>query len=278
VLNPYSLLSFFSGMRFYNYWYVSGSPKFLLDFIKKDPGKYTKLKNVILTEYMLDAVDIDKITLEPLLFQTGYLTVKAATDNEYAPIYTVDMPNHEVRDAFNLHILSALSENDDVRTGQARLELREALDMYDLERFLDILRGLFASIPYNLHIPREAYYHSVFYSVMTALGFDMDAEVAVSGGRIDAVLETRDRVYIMEFKYVGGHQDADAGVGVGGQQDVCAGVNEGGQQEADAGVGVGEKRKLADGNRGAVDGSRGLASKALDDAMAQIESRGYHRK
>ncbi|MCL1809046.1 MAG: PD-(D/E)XK nuclease domain-containing protein, partial [Clostridiales bacterium] len=61
--------------------------------------------------------------------------------------------------------------------------------------------GLFASIPYELHVDREAYYHSVFYAVMNVLGFDIDAEVSVSGGRVDAVLELEDNAYVMEFKY-----------------------------------------------------------------------------
>jgi len=70
-----------------------------------------------------------------------------------------------------------------------------------LQTVLERLRGLFASIPYQLHIAEEAYYHSIFYAVMNMLGFDVYAEVSTSRGRIDAVLELSDRVYIMEFKY-----------------------------------------------------------------------------
>ena len=67
---------------------------------------------------------------------------------------------------------------------------------------LEALRALFASIPYHLHIDMEAYYHSIFYAVMSVLGFDMDVEVAVSKGRVDAVLELPVKVYVMEFKYL----------------------------------------------------------------------------
>jgi len=66
---------------------------------------------------------------------------------------------------------------------------------------LELLRGLFASIPYQLHIKEEAYYHSIFCAAMMMLSFDMGVEVSVSRGRIDALLELSDRVYIMEFKY-----------------------------------------------------------------------------
>jgi len=71
----------------------------------------------------------------------------------------------------------------------------------DLEEMLAILRSLFAGIPYQLHNDREAYYHSIFYAVMTVLGFEIDAEVSTAKGRVDAVLELDDRVYVMEFKY-----------------------------------------------------------------------------
>ena len=74
---------------------------------------------------------------------------------------------------------------------------------------LELLRALFASIPYQLHINREAYYHSIFFAIMSVLGFDMDAEVQTSKGRIDAVLELGDKVYIMEFKYKDCVPDAD---------------------------------------------------------------------
>jgi len=72
------------------------------------------------------------------------------------------------------------------------------------------MRALFASIPHQLHISREAYYHSIFYAVLNLLGFKIAAEVSVSGGRIDAVLELQDKVYIMEFKYKDCPQDATA--------------------------------------------------------------------
>ena len=88
-----------------------------------------------------------------------------------------------------------------MHTKRAQKEISDALRAGDLQRVLDMLRGLFASIPYNLHVDLEAYYHSIFYAVMTILGFDMDVEVSVSKGRVDAVLELDEIVYVFEFKY-----------------------------------------------------------------------------
>jgi len=208
LLNPFSLLNFFEQERFSGFWYASGTPGFLPEMIKKRPESYTNLKDFEITEQMLDSADIDRLTLEPLLFQTGYLTVKSIPPPLGMPSYILDIPNFEVREAFNLNVLSALTENDDVKTGQMRLRISRALAAGDLSKMLEILRAFFASIPYELHIDLEAYYHSIFYTFMSALGFDMEVEVSVSKGRVDAVLELDDKVYVMEFKYKNCKADA----------------------------------------------------------------------
>ena len=77
----------------------------------------------------------------------------------------------------------------------------------DLSSFIDILRSLFANIPSVLHIEREAYYHSLFYMVLALLGVDFDMEVLTDKGRIDGVLELKDTIYVIEFKY--GDSDKD---------------------------------------------------------------------
>ncbi|MCL2059987.1 MAG: ATP-binding protein [Oscillospiraceae bacterium] len=201
VINPFALITFLEQKRLNFYWYASGSPKLLIDIIKKKPESYFSIKNLKITENQLDSFDIRNMELEPLLFQTGYLTVKEVVETMGPPIYVLEIPNYEVRDAFNMQIVIALTESGGVRAGQAQMAMSEALAAGDLQKVLDILRGLFASIPYNLHVDLEAYYHSIFYAVMTILGFDMDVEVSVSKGRIDAVLELADAAYVFEFKY-----------------------------------------------------------------------------
>jgi len=211
VLNPFSLITFFMQERFVGFWFDSGSPKFLIDLIKEKPGDYTNLNNLEIMEYMLDTMDIKKVMVEPLLFMTGYLTIKEVRQTRRSPVYLVDMPNFEVREAFNLHVISALTDNDALRTRNAYRGLVEALQVGDLQGMLDVLRGLFASIPYQLHIRHESYYHSIFYAIMNVVGLDIQAEVSVSNGSIDAVAEFEDRVYVMEFKYEDCPPEADDG-------------------------------------------------------------------
>ena len=208
VINPFSLLSFFCEEKFSGFWYASGTPKFLTDLIKKRQEGYTSLKNLEMGEWSLDTFEIDSIEVEALLFQTGYLTVNDIRTDQEPPIYVLDIPNHEVRLAFNLHILAEFTEKGKLYTETAYRRIKESLETGNLQNMLEILRGLFASIPYQLHMRYEAYYHSIFYAVMNLLGFDIDAEVSVSGGSIDGVLELDDKVYIIEFKYVNCPSDA----------------------------------------------------------------------
>ena len=203
MLNPWALLYFFFEKQFENFWYITGSPKFLIDLILKSPERYLYLKNLVLDKKDLDAFNIEMMPIESILFQTGYLTIVDIIENKGAGRnYVLDMPNFEVKDALNQHVMTALVHSDDVLTGNTKRQIRKALQEGDLNSVLDLLRSLFASIPYELHIRAEAYYHTVFYVVMTVLGFNIKTEVSTARGRIDAVLETNDHIYIFEFKYV----------------------------------------------------------------------------
>jgi len=201
LLNPYSLLNFFDEGVFKGHWYETGTPWFLIEMIKAKPESYLGLKNLTISEKMLDTFDVERLEIEPLLFQTGYLTVKEVLQTRGAPLYVLDIPNHEVREAFSCQMVAALTGKSETEADNTKMEIAGALKGGDLQLVFELLRGLFASIPYQLHIPKEAYYHSIFYAVMMMLTFDMGVEVSASRGRVDALLELSDRVYIMEFKY-----------------------------------------------------------------------------
>ena len=210
VINPFSLLSFFGQERIGAYWYASGSPKFLIDLIKENPGEYTNLKSLRINESMLDAADFNKLEATPLLFQTGYLSVKEVIETGATPMYELEIPNREVGEAFNTHIIAEFTESGHMGANNMRFDMDDALRDGDTSKMLETLRGLFASIPFNLHIDKEAYYHSIFYAIMNVLGFKIDAEAATSKGRIDAALETDDKVYVFEFKFVSCPPDASS--------------------------------------------------------------------
>ena len=208
VLNPFGLLTFLRQKRFSSFWYASGTPKFLLDLIRNREEGFIALQNLEISEWALDTFDISKIEVEPLLFQTGYLTVKEARLDKAPAVFVLGIPNYEVRIAFNLQILAEFSGKGNNATESAYRRMLESLEAGDLLSMLESMRGLFSSIPYEIHMKHEYYYHSIFYAVMNLLGFNIDAEVSVSGGRVDAVLELSDKVYVIEFKYEHCERDA----------------------------------------------------------------------
>ena len=200
LINPFSLLSFFMQKRFSGFWYSSGTPTFLIKLIKEKPASFLSLGELELSERSLDTFDIRNMSIAPLLFQTGYLTVEERRRRGDPESYVLRMPNLEVREAFYLGIIAEFTENVDYAE-TAYWRIKDSLKTGDLEIMLSVLRSLFASIPYQLHISRESYYHSIFIALMNVLGFDLGAEVSTATGRIDAVLDLGDKVYVMEFKY-----------------------------------------------------------------------------
>lgn len=212
VINPFSLLSFYTQKKFSNFWYSSGTPKFLMDLLKRRQGGFTDVKNIEMSEWALDSFDITNIEIESLLFQTGYLTVIKILPDSAPAVYVMGIPNYEVNTALNLQILAEFTEKGEIYAETAYRKIKDSLQTGNLKNMLSILKRLFASIPYQLHISNEAYYHSIFYAIMNLLGFDVDAEVSVSGGRIDGTLELDDKIYVIEFKYENYAFDSDAAV------------------------------------------------------------------
>ncbi len=201
VLNPFSLLSFFIQKKFSGFWFTSGTPKFLIDLIKDKPESFLNMQNLEIGEWVLESSDIQNIQIEPLLFQTGYLTIKNVFYEEDDIIYSLTVPNYEVKQALNMHILSEFTGTGDVATQNFYREIKKSFSKGNLDNIPIILRSLFSSIPYQLHINKEAYYHSIFYAIMHLLGFNINSEISTSKGRIDGVLELANKIYIMELKF-----------------------------------------------------------------------------
>ncbi|MDR1042533.1 MAG: ATP-binding protein [Clostridiales Family XIII bacterium] len=201
VFNPFSLLSFFQNNKYKAYWYSTGIPTFLMDVFKEHPQEYVDIQDKTITETLLDSHDIERAPLVSLLFQTGFLTVTNASDSA-PPKYSLAFPNTEVALSFGQMFLNAVADVPDPFSISFVNEMSDALDAGEPERLEAPLNGLFASIPYQLHIPRESFYQSIFLAVMQFLGFRVLGEISVAEGRIDGVLDRMNgKSYVIEFKY-----------------------------------------------------------------------------
>jgi hypothetical protein len=212
VFNPFSLLNFMKEGRFSSYWYQSGTPKFLMDVLKKQPGIYADIESVTIGEHELEKTDLANLPFIPLLFQTGYLTVEEFIDgrSKRSIRYRLRLPNAEVRWAFNRQIVETLTCSESSLDGSPWFVMDDAFMLGELDGLESALTRLFASIPYQLHIEAEKYYHSIFFALMKFMGFNVQAEVSVAGGRLDGILETPDKLYILEMKYEKCSQNASA--------------------------------------------------------------------
>lgn len=199
VYNPYSITHFFLKKSFKNYWFESGTPTFLIEHLKKHPFKLQNIENKVFSINTVGTFLIDKVPMVTLFFQAGYLTIKEY-DSKF-DVYRLGFPNEEVKQSLSILQLGILSETEEIEVSNIVYNLRSALDNKDLETFTRGVQSLFAKIPYNLHIKKEAYYHSLLQLLCTILGANNHAELKTSKGIIDLIIETDNYIYLLEFKF-----------------------------------------------------------------------------
>jgi hypothetical protein len=198
VYNPVSVMSLFRTGRFHNYWFETGTPSMLLTMLRQRGFDITELEHMELTRLGFSAYEVDKMRIEPLLFQTGYVTI-LDYDSE-GQIYTLGYPNREIRDAFMQYLADTFTAVPKEYAQSEAYGMVKALRAGDVDAFMGRLQPFFAGIEYDLHIPQEKYYQTVFYLIIRLLGIYIRTEVKTNIGRIDAVTEVNDRIYIFEFK------------------------------------------------------------------------------
>ncbi|GHU72594.1 ATPase AAA [Bacteroidia bacterium] len=201
VYNPFSTLMFFDKKRFANYWFRTGTPTFLIDLLKKRNQIASIFSPIQTEEDAFDSYDPNRISEIPLLFQTGYLTIKQAKMTLGRAQFTLGVPNSEVNDSLLRYLLSAYSEYPADLVSDLRNNMQRQIQSCDVSAFEQSLRSMLANIPYNLHIPSEAYYHSLLLLWIKMLGFDIQGEVLTNIGRIDAVWYQPELTVVAEIKY-----------------------------------------------------------------------------
>ena len=206
LYNPFSLLNAFSSKELGSYWFETGTPTFLIQLLKQGHYNLYNLYHEQVSKDMLG--DIDNVGGNPLpmLYQSGYLTLKGY-DREFGT-YTLGFPNREVAEGFNRHLLLGYAKvpsgNPTFQIQNFVLEVRRG----DTDAFLQRLQSFFADTPYELARDLELHYQNVLFIVFKLLGFYVQMEYHTSRGRIDLVLKTADYIYVMEFKLEGTAEEA----------------------------------------------------------------------
>ncbi len=176
VYNPYDVLNLFKRRSFQNYWFATGTPTFLVDLLFERHVPSLALDNMHSSSSMLSSFDVDDITTEALLFQTGYLTIKNQRRIGGQIYYTLGYPNQAVYQSLNELLLSTFTQNKSAQSDQSIL-LYDLLMNNDFDGLKTLFHAFFASIPHHWYTHNniqsfEGFYASVFYSYFAALGLD----------------------------------------------------------------------------------------------------------
>jgi hypothetical protein len=203
VFNPFSLLNVFARQKFYPYWYSSGTPQVLMDRLRDTPVAYGEVQGATMTEFFLDSHEIEDASLASLLFQTGFLTVESVLPG-WQRAFTLGFPNTEVSTSFARQFLATMAPASAAQFEGWYAQTQQALEEGRPEYLQEALSGLFAALPWNLHVSaNEALYHAVFLAVMQFCGLRVAGEVAVAGGEIDGTIDMPGGCsYVVEFKHV----------------------------------------------------------------------------
>jgi len=206
VYNPYNVLNLFKKRTFQNYWFATGTPTFLVELLFKRHVPSLALNSMHSSSSMLSSFDVDDMTTEALLFQTGYLTIKNQRQIGGQIYYTLGYPNQEVYQSLNEFLLSIFTQNKSAQSDQSIL-LYDLLLANDFEGLKKLFYSFFASIPHHWYTGNniqtfEGFYASVFYSYFAALGLDVIIEDCTNHGRLDMTLKFNNQVYLFEFKVV----------------------------------------------------------------------------
>ena len=214
MYNPFSLLNAFAKERFGSYWFETGTPTFLVNFLKEAHYFVPDLDgNVELDESGLQTYRAIAQDALPILFQAGYLTIKEYISD--VRLYRLGFPNDEVRYGFLENLLPAYSDVPFGQTGVWVGRFVQDIRKGKVDSFMERMQSIIAGISYDNFSSkelklREQNYQTAVYLIFKLMGQFVQTEVHCTTGRADCVVKTADTIYLFEFKLSGngGAQDA----------------------------------------------------------------------
>ena len=213
VYNPFSILNAFDANALKPFWFATGTPTFLYKQMKENRTNLLDLEKLELTASQFDAPFDSMNSVLPLLYQSGYLTIKGYDPDAW--LYTLGFPNTEVKVGFLENFLVYMTGGSDNSEGFAS-RFYVSLMKHDIEGAMRLMQSFFASIPYLDHgnndldeLTRfEAYYEVLMYVVFSIFNCRVFTQVKTALGRADVVVFMKDATYVMELKVGGTAQEA----------------------------------------------------------------------
>ncbi len=206
IYNPFSLIKAFAFGELDNYWFGSGTPTFLVEILKKSEFTFESMANREVAKEEFDVAPDHMQTPLPLIYQSGYLTIKKR--EPFGGVYTLDFPNDEVRVSMAGSLLPNYIVPQSLPQSRVAISRLSALLNADrIDEAMTLLQTFFNAVPYFDNARSEGHFQSMFYVILVMLGIYADVEVRTHKGRLDMAVRTKSNIYIFEFKI---DKDADS--------------------------------------------------------------------
>ncbi len=201
VFNPYSLLNCFADKKLDSYWFGSGTPTYLINMMRKYDFLPSELgAGIEADKNDFDAATETMTTLIPLLYQSGYMTIKGY--DEETQLYKLDIPNNEIRVGLFRSLLPHYLKENSVKGNTAIAKMSVLIKRRQIDEALSMLADFLQTVPYCDNTNYEGHYQQMLYIIFALLtNYRITVEQHTAKGRIDITLETSDTVYVMELKF-----------------------------------------------------------------------------
>ena len=207
MYNPFSVLNTFKNREFGSYWFETGTPTYLVELLRRHHYNLEDMSKSEVTADVLNSIDAESTNPIPVIYQSGYLTIKGYK-SEFGK-YILGFPNDEVAEGFVKYLAPFYLDNREQRSVFDIEKFTSDVRAGNIEQFLSRLKSLFASAPYDsVKGDRENHFQNMMWVVFKMMGFYSQTEYHTSDGRIDLLLETPQYRYIMEFKLDGTAEEA----------------------------------------------------------------------
>lgn len=197
IYNPFSVLNTLAKLRYKDYWFETGTPTFLVDLLKMHNYRLLDITREKVSGDVINSIDSMSTNPIPVIYQSGYLTIKGY--DERFKKYRLGFPNKEVEEGF-LNFLLPLYTSAGNNSPFMVDEFVQDVESGNPERFMQRMKAFFADTSYQVVGNAELYFQNAMYLVFKIMGFYTQVERPTSDGRIDAIIQTPDYIYIIECK------------------------------------------------------------------------------
>ena len=201
VFNPYSLLNCFAKQEMDDYWFGSGTPTYLINMMRKYDFLPADLGETIeVGKKDFDAPTETMTTIIPLLYQSGYVTIKGY--DKPTKLYQLALPNQEIRVGLYGSLLPHYLTDKSAKANTTIAKMSVLVKKGDMDAAFSLLNDFLETVPYCDNTNYEGHWQQTLYIMFALLtNYSILVEPHTAKGRIDLSLETADTIYVMELKF-----------------------------------------------------------------------------